>query len=132
MAGNAAEAGLDGFAVAAILTGLRMHRRVVYNLLTMTALLAAMGTDYLAQAGTLVQADAVISVAEKMAVRFSKSFPQRSSQPVTRLEGIRQTALVTQEYPTVSRDEPQQARNCSAFTLHLPPPLGQNTSAVPV
>jgi hypothetical protein len=100
-----------------------MQRRVIYNVLTMTALLAALGTDYLAQAGTCFQADAVITVAEKMAVRFSKAFPQRSSQPATRLESTRQTAVVAQEFFAIGRHDPQQARCCSTFALHLPPPL---------
>ncbi|GEM_PF-5464169 len=100
-----------------------MRRRVIYNLLTVAALLGAMGSDYLAQAGTYVQGEAVVGVAEKMAARFGKAFPQRSSQPATRLESTRQTAAVTQEFPTAGRRDPQQARHCSTQTLHLPPPL---------
>ena len=82
-----------------------------------------MGTDYLAHAGTYVQADAVVGVAGKMAARFGKAFSQRSSQPATRLETTRQTAVVTREFPATGRHDPQQARYCSTQTLHLPPPL---------
>lgn len=100
-----------------------MRRRIIYNLLTVTALLGAMGTDYLVQASTYVQADAVVSVAEKMAARFGKAFQQRSSQPATRLESTRQIAVVTRDFPATGRHDPQQARYCSKQTLHLPPPL---------
>lgn len=100
-----------------------MQKRVIYNVLTMTALLAALGTDYFAQAGTCFQAGAVITVAEKMAVRFSKAFPQRTSQPATRLESTLQTAVVAKESAPSSRHDPQQARRCGTFALYLPPPL---------
>lgn len=100
-----------------------MRRRVIYNLLTVTALLAALGTDYLAQAGTHVRAEAVVSVAEKMAARFSRAFPQRSSQPATHLETTRHTAVIVRDFPATGRQDPQQARYCSMHTLHLPPPL---------
>ena len=99
-----------------------MRRRVIYNLLTVTALLSALGTDYLAQAGTAVRADAVVSAAEKMAVKFGDTFARRPSQPAVRFEKTRQVVALTGEYPSSARSEPQQARYCGMHMLHLPPP----------
>jgi hypothetical protein len=103
-----------------------MRQRTLYNLLTVAALLTAMGTDQLAQAATAIRADAVVQVAERMANRFGRTYSEKERHPVAQF--ARTERAITPQCRLASiRPQSQSAgvesNRVRPALLHLPPPL---------
>lgn len=100
-----------------------MNRRlVISNLIVVTALLCAAGTDYVANAGSAVRADAVVNIADRMAARLSRAFAHKVHQPAMRYPQSRQAvAQSTADRPLVARLVPEVRRDVPQL-LYLPPP----------
>lgn len=103
-----------------------MRQRTLYNLLTVAALLAAMGTDYVAQASTAIRAEAVVQVAERMAGRLGRAYSHKERHPVAQFA---QTEQLTTPACRAPLPWPGQEVGAVAIVrerpalLHLPPPL---------
>ncbi len=89
------------------------------------ALLAAMGTDALAQAGVnAARAEAVVNVAERMANRLSHAFARKVHQPAATLhwQARRPTDVAAAPRPDVADSSPKWSFRQHEHLLYLPPP----------
>ena len=100
-----------------------MKRRTICNILTVAALLTALGTDYLASAGQVVRAEAVVNVAERMAARLTRAFARKVTVPAPRMERAAEASQAICMLDVRGIWRPKQADRCQLQTLYLPPPL---------
>ena len=91
-------------------------------MLVIAALLTAMGTDTMAQAGVAVRAEAVVDVAERMATRFSRAFAREVHQPAIRQQTNLRPARIVQQTPPVRDIAPPRSPHQHEHLLYLPPP----------
>lgn len=100
-----------------------LKRRAISHLLVLAALVAAWGTDHLAQAGGVVRADAMVDVAERMAARFRYSFDRKSHRPaVVRLDADRRWAMAGQAEVSELSEKVYCQTHLNPHVLYLPPP----------
>lgn len=98
------------------------RRQVISNLIVVTALICAAGTDYVANPVSAVNADRVVNIADRMAARLSRAFAHKIDRPAARYPQSRQLAMQAAipqspipQWVVVTRyDLPQ--------LLYLPPP----------
>lgn len=100
-----------------------MQRKTIYPILAFAAVLMAMGSDCLLTAGMAVRADAVVTVAQRMAEEFGKTRSRRQSQRAFPLEQARVYVLAIPPRLVAANTFLHPARLCSPHVLYLPPPL---------
>ena len=97
--------------------------RAISQLLVFVALVGALGTDYMAQAGSAVRADAVVDVAERIAARLSRAFDQKDHRPAAVQFARQRLAALSAARPSARPEDVRVEHLASDLRLlYLPPP----------